>query len=103
MKVAITGAKGMLGTTLMNTLEGHELFALDREDCDVTKPSLVCSVFEKIKPDVVIHCAAMTSVDLCESKQFEAWKTNAFGTTNGLGEIVLKEILLSSFFMNSWS
>ena len=82
MKVAITGAKGMLGTTLMNTLEGHELFALDREDCDVTKPSLVCSVFEKIKPDVVIHCAAMTSVDLCESKQFEAWKTNAFGTTN---------------------
>lgn len=82
MKVAITGAKGMLGTTLMNTLQGYELFALDREECDITNPSLVCSVFEKIKPDVVIHCAAMTAVDLCESKQFEAWKINAFGTTN---------------------
>lgn len=82
MKVAITGAKGMLGTTLMNTLKGHELFALDREECDITNPPLVSSVFEKIKPDVVIHCAAMTAVDLCESKQFEAWKINAFGTTN---------------------
>lgn len=82
MKVAITGAKGMLGTTLMNTLQGHELFALDREECDITNPALVCSVFEKIKPDVVIHCAAMTAVDLCESKEFEAWRINAFGTTN---------------------
>lgn len=82
MKVAVTGAKGMLGTTLMNTLQGHELFALDREECDITNPSLVRSVFEKIKPDVVIHCAAMTAVDLCECKQFEAWKINAFGTTN---------------------
>ena len=82
MKVAITGAKGMLGTTLMNTLQGYELFALDREECDITNPAAVCSVFEKIKPDVVIHCAAMTAVDLCESKQFEAWKINAFGTTN---------------------
>ena len=79
MKVAITGAKGMLGTTLMQSLEGFELFALDRKECDVTNPSLVCSVFEKIKPDVVIHCAAMTAVDLCESKQFDAWKINAFG------------------------
>ena len=82
MKVAISGAKGMLGTTLMQTLQGCELFALDREECDITNPSMVCSVFEKIKPDVVIHCAAMTAVDLCESKQFEAWKINAFGTTN---------------------
>lgn len=50
MKVAITGAKGMLGTTLMNTLQGYELFALDREECDITNPSLVCSVFEKSNP-----------------------------------------------------
>lgn len=82
MKVAITGAKGMLGTTLMNTLQGYELFALDREECDITNPAVVCSAFEKIKPDAVIHCAAMTAVDLCESKQIEAWKINAFGTTN---------------------
>lgn len=82
MKVAITGARGMLGTTLMETLRNCDLVALDREECDITNPSLVCSVFEKIKPDVVIHCAAMTAVDLCESKQFEAWKINAFGTTN---------------------
>ena len=82
MKVAITGAKGMLGTTLTHTLQGCELFALDREECDITDSATVCSVFEKIKPDVVIHCAAMTAVDLWESKQFEAWKINAFGTTN---------------------
>ena len=72
----------MLGTTLMHTLTGCELFALDREECDITNSSLVCTAFEKTKPDVVIHCAAMTAVDLCESKQFDAWKINAFGTTN---------------------
>lgn len=82
MKVAITGAKGMLGTTLMHTLKGCELVALDREECDIANPLMVCSVLEKLRPEVVIHCAAMTAVDLCESKQFEAWKINAFGTTN---------------------
>lgn len=82
MKVAITGAKGMLGTTLMHTLRDCELFALDREECDITNPTVVFSVFQRIKPDVVIHCAAMTAVDLCESKQFDAWRINAFGTTN---------------------
>lgn len=82
LNVAITGANGMLGSTLMSHLSGVNLIPLTKNDLDITRTNQVVSVLQEIKPDVVIHCAAMTKVDLCETKQFEAWRINAFGTTN---------------------
>lgn len=81
-KIAITGSMGMLGQTLVKNLKGFELIPLTIENCDITRGCEVEKAFVQFRPDVVIHCAAMTAVDLCESKQFDAWKINAFGTTN---------------------
>lgn len=82
MKILITGAAGMLGRTLCNSLREHDLIPLDREDGDITDgPGFLATVM-KHRPDVIIHCAAMTAVDLCESKQDLAWKLNAIGTAN---------------------
>lgn len=82
LKIAITGSEGMLGTTLASTLKDVEIIPLTRETCDITVPTQVDQVICNTRPDVLIHCAAMTAVDLCESEQFSAWKINAFGTTN---------------------
>lgn len=53
--------------------------SLTIENYYITQGSEVEKTLSKFNLDVVIHCAAMTAVDLCESKQFDAWKMNAFG------------------------
>lgn len=82
MRIAITGSEGMLGRTLQKTLSSHELFPLSKQRCDITNPKVVHSVLSDLRPDVVIHCAAMTKVDKCEVEQHKAWLVNTFGTSN---------------------
>jgi dTDP-4-dehydrorhamnose reductase len=78
MKVGVTGASGMLGSALIIHLsKSYRVFATSRGkgvegkniewDCfDLTDITLLNEWLEKIKPDVVIHCAAIVNVDLCE-------------------------------------
>jgi dTDP-4-dehydrorhamnose reductase len=78
MKVGITGASGMLGSALITHLsKSYRVFATSRErgvegknikwDCfNLTDIILLTEWLETIRPDVVIHCAAITNVDLCE-------------------------------------
>jgi len=78
MKIGITGASGMLGTALVSRLSKiHAIFATSRSkgaegqniewSCfDLTDTTLLNKWLETIKPDVVIHCAAIVNVDLCE-------------------------------------
>lgn len=82
LKVAISGSEGMLGSCLTSSLVGVKVIPLTKENCDITNSREVEEVIHATGPDVLIHCAAMTAVDLCESEQFLAWKNNAFGTTN---------------------
>lgn len=81
MKVLITGANGMLGRTLVLALSSdYDVIASTRETCDITDSEAVFKIISTHLPDVVIHCAAMTDVELCE-KEFElAYRTNTLGT-----------------------
>jgi dTDP-4-dehydrorhamnose reductase len=81
MKVLITGAKGMLGRTLMEELKGFELIPTDLE-VDITDLGQVASAFALHRPDCVIHCAAMTAVDKCETEKALAFRINAIGSEN---------------------
>jgi dTDP-4-dehydrorhamnose reductase len=47
-----------------------------------TDISAFAKVLDKYAPDAVIHCAAMTQVDDCESKQDLAYLINAVGSSN---------------------
>ncbi len=81
MKVLITGAKGMLGRTLMEELKGFELIPTDM-DMDITDLPQVEAAFALHRPDAVIHCAAMTAVDKCETEKELAFRINALGSEN---------------------
>lgn len=82
MKILITGASGMLGRTLCRTLSDFELIATDRDTMDITDTRAVDKVVQMHRPDAIIHCAAMTAVDLCESQRDRAFQINAVGTAN---------------------
>ena len=80
MRLMITGGRGMLGRTLQREFADHEVVVADLPECDITNPAGVEAFLTAACPDAVIHCAAMTAVDRCESEEETAWKLNAFGS-----------------------
>lgn len=80
MKVLITGGKGMLGRTLQQCWQDWELIIADLPEADICDPAGFDKLIAESKPDAVVHCAAMTQVDRCETESELAYKLNAFGT-----------------------
>ncbi|MDL5052300.1 dTDP-4-dehydrorhamnose reductase, partial [Oscillatoria laete-virens NRMC-F 0139] len=73
------GAGGRLGTDLVASFgaDEFEIFGFNRAELDITDARKLRGVFERIKPDIVINCAAATNVDWCESHREEAFAINA--------------------------
>jgi len=78
----VTGAEGMLGRTLVRRLDGHDCLGVDIDDFDITDRDAVDNAVAQFQPDVVIHCAAMTAVDDCETDGDTAWDVNLDGSAN---------------------
>lgn len=82
MRIVITGGKGMLGRTLQKCLVEHEIVVADIPEWDITDGAAFLENLRGARADVVIHCAAMTAVDRCESERELAFKVNADGSRN---------------------
>lgn len=82
MRIVITGGKGMLGRTLQNVLKDDELIIADLPESDITDAAGFDRFLAEANADVLIHCAAMTAVDKCETEQDLAYKLNAVGSLN---------------------
>lgn len=82
MKIVITGGKGMLGRTLQRVFNDCELVIADLPEWDITDAVAFNAALAQVKPEVVIHCAAMTAVDKCESEPDLAYRLNAVGSMN---------------------
>lgn len=83
LRILITGSNGLLGQKLVSALRDDaevELIATGRGDdrtpaplgtryhaLDITSKADVDRVFDETRPDAVIHGAAMTNVDACET------------------------------------
>jgi len=79
MRYLVTGASGQLGREFVELLDarGHEVLGLGRSELDVTDRRQVVDMISAVAPDVVIHAAAMTAVDACESEADAAFLANA--------------------------
>lgn len=102
MKVFVTGVAGQLGHDVMNELsargyegigsdlapsyngvmDGTAVTEMPYVSLDITDASAVEKVLLEVKPDVVVHCAAWTAVDLAEDedKREKVRAINATGT-----------------------
>lgn len=82
MKILITGANGQLGTDLCRALQGAQLIPLAHADLEICDMSLVNTVLNEHRPNVVINAAAYVRVDDCEDDPDKAFRVNAIGARN---------------------
>ena len=104
MKVFVTGVGGQLGHDVMNNLysrgykgvgsdiapvysgiaDGSPVTTMPYLSLDITDPKAVHDVIIQVNPDVVVHCAAWTAVDLAEEDDNveKVRAINAGGTQN---------------------
>jgi dTDP-4-dehydrorhamnose reductase len=81
MRVLVAGARGLLGAAMTREFspDGDVHAFGGRADLDLTDDAAVASALERIKPDVVINCAAFSGVDAAEERAADALAVNAFG------------------------
>lgn len=95
MKLLVTGMNGFVAGSIIahagKTWEIHgvdvtEPFGLPEEvhsyKIDLLDKDLVADLFNRIKPDAVIHTAAIANIDVCENNKELAWKVNVGITEN---------------------
>ena len=82
MRILVTGGRGMLGRTLQRELADHEIVVADLPEWDITDDQGFLEKTMAARPDVIIHCAAMTKVDDCEAQRDMAFRLNEEGTRN---------------------
>ena len=90
-RVVVTGASGLLGCKLVKALSGgykviptHNTHPShpDSIRMDIVDGKEVARVLSAVKPELVVHAAAETNVDKCETNREYAWAVNAEGTRN---------------------
>jgi dTDP-4-dehydrorhamnose reductase len=83
MRIAVTGAGGGLGRAfLARGAAGHEVLPFSHDELAVEDSRTVMDRLGAVRPDVVLHLAAMTSVDDCERDPQAAFRVNVRGTLN---------------------
>ena len=80
MKFFVTGGRGQLGSALARAISAGSFVGTDLPELDVRDAEAVRSAIRSARPDVVIHCAAMTDVDGCAKNPGLAQEVNANGT-----------------------
>ena len=96
LKFLVTGSAGLVGRQVVKDLsKTHEVFSCYNKSkpeygnavkMDLLNHEMISNVMSEKNPDIVIHLAAMTAVDLCETDQDNAFKINSQAT-----EILAKE------------
>ena len=84
LKVWIVGSEGQIGEAINEMLNPLEIEALntDKNELDITQTDEVLRFGEINRPDVIINCAALTDVELCEKEPEHAFRVNALGARN---------------------
>ena len=110
-KILVIGGNGLLGSKIVKLAQTkydcvptHRTRALHPSSLklDITSQEEVFHVFKTVKPNMIMHVAAETNVDRCETDRNWAWKVNAEGTANvakACGEMNLKLVYVSTDYV----
>ena len=104
MKFLVTGSAGLVGSQIVKDLvqQNHTVYSCYHDKkpiqgiptfLDLTDSNKIIEILQKTKPDRIIHLAAMTGVDLCETENKLATLINTKAT-----EIFAKQAAKQNIF-----
>ncbi len=104
MKFLVTGSSGLVGSQVVKDLveQNHTVYSCYHDEkslygipilLDLTDNEKIIQKIQEIKPDVIIHLAAMTNVDLCETEKELSLQINSKAT-----EILAKQAAKQNAF-----
>jgi len=85
MKVAVTGAYGMLGSDVVKALQEHKYKVIpfpSHADLDLAEFDKVREFVFKYQPEVIVHLAATPHPDVVEKDPVKGWRNNFDSTYN---------------------
>ena len=93
MRILITGASGLLGGRLCLLLgQDHSIAGLTRGrpapegvtqvSTDLTDANAVGRILDEVRPDAVLHCAALADAEVCEREPERASRDNEIASRN---------------------
>ena len=108
MKVLITGGTGTVGKALISQND-NEYISISRNEENITNlnrlypevkcyvgniedKSLLLRVFKEVKPDVVVHAAAMKHIDLMETNPIAGCNVNVIGSLNVAEASIINDV-----------
>ena len=108
MKVLITGGTGTVGKALI-AQNDNEYISISRNEENIAKlkreyPEVKCyvgniedeglllRVFKEVKPDVVVHAAAMKHIDLMETNPIAGCNVNVMGSLNVVHASLINDV-----------
>ncbi|KEP30516.1 dTDP-4-dehydrorhamnose reductase [Bacillus safensis] len=83
MRILLIGSEGSLGSELLRQLKLNKLynvFPFNKKKLDITLNQEIVKVFNKVKPQIVINCAAYTDVEKAEVEPAKAILVNGTST-----------------------
>ena len=89
-KILVTGCNGQLGRAINKEYAGEDVSFINTDvvegeggtRLDITDVAAVTALVDKMRPDVIMNCAAHTNVDACEQQWDLAYQINAIGARN---------------------
>ena len=108
MKILITGGTGTVGKALISQND-NEYISISRNEENIAKlrreyPDVKCyvgniedeglllRVFKEVKPDVVVHAAAMKHIDLMETNPIAGCNVNVMGSLNVVQASLINDV-----------
>ena len=109
MRILITGGSGTIGKAFIREFPEHEYYSVSRNEKFVTDlmrehPNVknytgniedegwMVLVFKAVKPDVVIHAAAMKHINIAEENPIQACESNVIGSINVIKASILADV-----------
>ena len=76
-KIVITGVNGMLGSAIATLFKDKfSVHGLNRDLLPIEDYKAVTARISEINPDIIIHCAAFTNVELAETNPADCYRVN---------------------------
>jgi len=109
LKVLITGGTGTIGSAFIKTYKQYEFYNISRNEKLLTEfnrnyPNVInhvgnvedkdfmIRVFKQVRPDIVIHSAAMKHINIAEENPIHACNVNIIGSLNVIAASIAADV-----------